>query len=97
MTDAAMSIEVAEHIPAQFEDKFVDNLVSSARDLVILSWAVPGQGGEGHVNGKTAEAVNQKMKERGWEKNERFTSQLQRNATLPWIRANVQVFTKNST
>ena len=27
-TDAAMSIEVAEHIPARFEDKFVNNLVS---------------------------------------------------------------------
>ena len=94
MTDAAMSFEVAEHIPAQFEDKFVDNLVSSARDLVILSWAVPGQGGEGHVNGKTAVAVNQKMKERGWEKNKGFTSKLQSSATLPWIRANVQVFIK---
>ena len=96
MTDAAMSIEVAEQIPAQFEDKFVDNLVGSARDLVILSWAVPGQGGEGHVNGKTAMAVNQKMKEHGWEKNEGFTSQLQSGATLPLIRANVQVFTKRS-
>ena len=96
MTDAAMSIEVAEHIPAQFEDNFMDNLVSSARDLVILSWAVPGQRGEGHVNGKTAVAVNQNMKERGWEKNEGFTSQLQSSATLPWIRANVQVYTKRS-
>ena len=96
MTDAAMSIEVAEQIPALFEDIFVDNLVSSARHLVILSWAVPGQGGEGHVNGKTAVAVNQKMKERGWEKNEGFTCQLQSSANLPWIRANVQVFTKRS-
>ena len=96
MTDAAMSIEVAEHIPAQFEDRFVENLVSSARDLVILSWARPEQGGAGHVNGKTAVAVNQKMKEHGWEKNEGFTSQLQSSATLPWIRRNVQVFTKIS-
>ena len=97
MTDAAMSIEVAEHIPAQFEDKFMNNLVGSARDLVILSWAVPGQGGEGQVNGKTAEAVSQKMKKHGWAKNEGFTLRLRANATLPWIRANVQVFTKNNT
>ena len=97
MTDAAMSIEVAEHIPAQFEDTFVDNLVSSARHLVILSWAVPGQMGKGHVNGKRKEQVNQKMKERGWEMNEGFTRQLQLSATtLPWIRKNVQVFTKRS-
>ena len=94
MTDAAMSIEVAEHIPAQFEDKFVKNLVGSARDLVILSWAVPGQVGEGHVNGKTGEAVRGVMKKHGWEKNEAFTHRLQIGSTLPWLKANVQVFRK---
>ena len=94
MTDAAMSIEVAEHIPAQFEDQFVNNLIGSARDLVILSWAVPGQGGEGHVNGKTGEAVRGVMKKHGWEKNEAFTHRLQIGSTLPWLKANVQVFRK---
>ena len=68
-TDAAMSIEVAEHIPAHLEEAFLTNLVNSARKLIILSWGTPGQGGQGHVNGQTAEAVEEKMKKRGWRKN----------------------------
>ena len=72
-TDVAMSIEVGEHIPAKFESAFMDNLVSSARKMVILTWAVPGQGGEGHVNGQTAEAIVQKMDQRGWKKEENLT------------------------
>ena len=94
MTDAAMSIEVAEHIPAQFEDTFLKNLVGSARKLIILSWGSPGQPGEGHVNGKTAEAVGQKMKERGWEKNDALTGQLKMGTTAAWIKNNVQVYCK---
>ena len=57
-----MSIEVGEHIPAELESKFLNNLVNSARRMVVLTWAVPGQGGEGHVNGQTAEAIVEKMK-----------------------------------
>ena len=94
MTDAAMSIEVAEHIPSRFEETFLKNLVGSARELVILSWGTPGQSGEGHVNGKTAESVEQKMKEHGWEKNEGFTGQLQMGAEAPWLKSNVQVYIK---
>ena len=45
VTDAAMSIEVAEHIPAEYEEDFLNNLVNSARHLVFLSWGVPGRVG----------------------------------------------------
>ena len=45
VTDAAMSIEVAEHIPAEYEEAFLNNLVNSARHLVFLSWGVPGRVG----------------------------------------------------
>jgi len=49
-----MSLEVGEHIPAEFEQAFLDNLIthSTGEDgsLIILSWGVPGQDGDGHVN-----------------------------------------------
>jgi len=32
-----MSLEVAEHIPPQYEDSFVENIVSAARNGVVLS------------------------------------------------------------
>lgn len=47
--DLAMSLEVAEHLPAGRAASFVHDLCAMA-PLVVFSAAVPGQGGEGHVN-----------------------------------------------
>ena len=94
VTDAAMSIEVAEHIPAEYEEAFIKNLVNSARNLIFLSWGVPGQGGEGHVNCKWGPDVVKIMKEKGWEKNEILTRLLRIGSDFKWIRKNVQVFNK---
>lgn len=47
--DLVQSLEVAEHIPANHADTFVENLVAHG-DLVLFSAAPPGQGGEFHVN-----------------------------------------------
>ena len=74
--------------------EYLNHLVGSARKVIILSWGHPGQAGEGHVNGRTKKAVEQKMKERGWKKNEIHTERLQLAATAPWIKSNVQVFDK---
>ena len=95
MTDAAMSIEVGEHIPAEFEQAFLDNLVSSARSLIFLSWGVPGQPGEGHVHGLLGEDVVKKMNQRGWERNDDLTTLLQNDSTFDWLKKNVQVYTKS--
>jgi hypothetical protein len=47
--DLAMSLEVAEHLPATSANPFVKKLCSSA-DIVLFSAAIPYQGGHGHVN-----------------------------------------------
>lgn len=47
--ELVQSLEVAEHISAEFADGFVDNLVRHG-DVVLFSAAVPNQGGEHHVN-----------------------------------------------
>lgn len=47
--DMAMSLEVAEHLPAESADSFVGNLCMSS-DIVLFSAAHPGQGGDGHIN-----------------------------------------------
>ena len=94
VTDAAMSIEVAEHIPEEYEEAFISNLVNSARHLIFLSWGVPGQVGEGHVNGQWGEDVVQKMKKRGWKRNDKYTNMLQKDASFDWLKKNVQVFNR---
>jgi hypothetical protein len=47
--DMAMSLEVAEHLPASAASTFVKTLTSLS-DRIIFSAAVPGQGGLHHVN-----------------------------------------------
>lgn len=47
--DLVQSLEVAEHIPAQFAHTLVKNLIAHS-DMVLFSAAPPGQGGEFHVN-----------------------------------------------
>ena len=43
--DWVMSLEVAEHIPADFQAVYVDNINRHAKEGIVLSWARPGQGG----------------------------------------------------
>ena len=47
--DLAISLEAAEHLPASYAVEFV-RLLTEASDYVLFSAAVPGQGGEHHVN-----------------------------------------------
>ena len=47
--DLAISLEVAEHLPAESASTFIDSLVKLS-DVVLFSAAVPFQGGTGHLN-----------------------------------------------
>ncbi len=47
--DLVLSLEVAEHLPADAADGFVASLVRHA-PAVLFSAAIPGQGGTDHVN-----------------------------------------------
>jgi SAM-dependent methyltransferase len=47
--DLVVSLEVAEHLPPERSDSFVESLCRHS-DAVLFSAAIPGQGGTGHVN-----------------------------------------------
>lgn len=47
--DLALSVEVAEHLPAEIGPAFVKQLTTAA-PAVLFSAAVPGQTGPGHIN-----------------------------------------------
>jgi hypothetical protein len=49
--------QVGEHIPAAAMDAFLGNLLRHARRGLVLSWAVPGQGGHFHINELPNQAV----------------------------------------
>lgn len=48
--DLVMSLEVAEHLDASVAAMFVKSLCDHATETILFSAAVPGQGGEHHVN-----------------------------------------------
>tara|TARA_B100001559_G_C16478754_1_gene612688 strand:+ start:99 stop:761 length:663 start_codon:yes stop_codon:yes gene_type:complete len=48
--DASISIEVAEHIPTEYSEMLVKNLVNSTNNIIIFTAATPDQGGTGHIN-----------------------------------------------
>lgn len=47
--DLVQCLEVAEHVPGDLSSTLVDNITRHGR-LVLFSAAVPGQGGEDHIN-----------------------------------------------
>jgi SAM-dependent methyltransferase len=47
--DLALCLEVAEHLPADAAPGLVQSLTALA-PVVVFSAAIPGQGGEGHIN-----------------------------------------------
>lgn len=61
-------LEVAEHIPAKYEDVFLKNVTSLVVEtgFLILSWAVEGQDGIGHVNCRSNEYVIEKLHDLGF-------------------------------
>jgi len=93
-----MSLEVAEHIDPAFENVFMNNITKHAT-RVIMSWAVPGQGGDGHINERPNHYVINRMKERGFLLDKKATDDFRTavvNSKLWWFKNTLMVFEKVS-
>jgi SAM-dependent methyltransferase len=64
--DLAICLEVAEHIPKENDDRFLNILISLA-PVVCFSAAIPGQGGAAHVNEQWPDYWGAKFTDRGFE------------------------------
>ena len=90
--DWVMSVEVAEHVPAQFEAIYLDNVVRHAIEGVILSWARIGQGGHSHINCRDFPYVKLQMESRGFYHDRKASEFFSNEAKTPWIKDNIQIF-----
>ncbi|KAH3750733.1 uncharacterized protein LOC127847594 [Dreissena polymorpha] len=90
--DWVMSLEVAEHIPQDYEAIFIDNIVRHAREGVVLSWAVPGQAGYSHINNRPFEYVKDLFHRLGFEHDPESSNMLKKAAKLEWLQANINVY-----
>jgi len=92
--DWVLSLEVGEHIPKKYEDIFIDNIVRHANNGIVLSWGIPGQAGDGHVNCQPNEYIISKIKNFNFEYNKAKSEELRKIANWWWYKNTIMVFDK---
>lgn len=81
--DLIISLEVAEHLPENCADNFVSSLVSHG-DVIIFSAAVPGQGGQYHINEQWPEYWQEKFKSHGFYYHDIIREKIWTNEKIDW-------------
>jgi SAM-dependent methyltransferase len=90
--DLVQCLEVAEHVTPSASNTLVDNLVRHGNH-VMFSAAVPGQGGEDHINEQTYGYWRDLFAARGYRLFDFLRPLLVNNeAVEPWYRYNILLF-----
>ena len=97
MYDWIISLEVAEHIPTEYETVYIDNLVRHSKEGIIMSWAVPGQTGLAHINNRPFPYVTELMQAHGFKHDNATSEMLKLKSSFQWLRENVNVFRRIKT
>jgi len=96
--DFLLCLEVCEHVPKQFENALLKNIDKhvNPRGTLVLSWALVGQSGFGHVNCQNNDYVISKFQSMGYTYNHTESLELRKNVSNAWwFRNTTLVFTKN--
>ena len=94
--ECVISLEVGEHIPKEKESIFIDNLTNHSSNYIIISWAIPGQGGTGHFNERENEYIINQFFERGFKQDSNIQNELRNSIIdLPWFKDTIMVFRKH--
>jgi SAM-dependent methyltransferase len=94
--DLVQSLEVAEHLPESAADQFVDNVVNHG-DLVLFSAAIPGQGGERHVNEQPLDYWRNKFLARQYDAFDFLRPLIKEDRRVSfWYRQNILLYAHSS-
>lgn len=93
---SVISLEVAEHLRPEDEPQYLATIDRYCERWLVLSWAVPGQPGHGHINCRPNAYVYDRMTALGFELAARETFVLRDAATLPWFGRTLMVFCRRS-
>ena len=93
-----LTLEVCEHVPKEFEAKLISNINKHLNPggTLVLSWAVVGQGGFGHVNCQNNDYVIRLFEGLGYTYDSNKSTTLRKASKLPWFPNTVLVFVKNT-
>lgn len=92
--EMVLCLEVGEHIEKKYEDAVLRNLARLTKKILVLSWAVPGQAVEGHVNCQTNAYIKGRLQSVGFSCSDQTEESLRRVAKLPWLKNTLMVFRK---
>jgi SAM-dependent methyltransferase len=92
--DLVVCLEVGEHIPQELESGFIENLNRFSEKDIVLSWAVPGQPGSGHVNCRHNGYVIERLGKIGFSHSRKRTEFLRQHSTLSYFKNTLMVFEK---
>jgi cyclopropane fatty-acyl-phospholipid synthase-like methyltransferase len=92
--DCVISLEVGEHIPKEYEKIFIQNITRHVGQLLILSWAIPGQVGNGHVNLRSNDYIISTINNYGFKHNDQLSQRLRKSSRLWWFKNTIMVFDK---
>lgn len=92
--DLAISLEVAEHLPPQCAESFVNSLTSLS-NIVLFSAAVPQQGGRNHFNEQWPEYWAKFFEDRGFCVLDLIRKRIWHDDNIPyWYRQNIFLYVK---
>lgn len=94
VADWVLCLEVGEHIPQEYESTFLQNIINHSRKGIVLSWGVPGQPGDGHINCRPNEYVISSIEKHGYVLDEETSLKLRQSSELWWFKNTILVFKK---
>ena len=90
--DLVQCLEVGEHLPRAASGTLVASLCTHG-DIVVFSAAVPGQGGENHINERPLEDWRALFAEHGYAAFDPFRRRLSEIPSIePWYRYNILLY-----
>ncbi|MNG06715.1 hypothetical protein D3C84_899730 [compost metagenome] len=92
--DLAISLEVAEHLPESAANIIVETLTNHS-DCILFSAAVPGQGGQYHINEQWPEYWHQKFKSKDYLAYDVLRNEFWNNEKIFWwYKQNIILYAK---
>ena len=93
--DLVQSLEVAEHLPAANAEQFVNTLTAHG-SYVLFSAAVPGQGGENHVNERPLGYWRAIFRDRGYVAVDYLRPLIVNDSAIArWYRCNIMLYVED--
>lgn len=93
----AICLEVAEHLPEEGADNIIDILTKHS-DIILFSAAIPGQGGQYHINEQWPDYWQEKFNKKGYLTYDILRDKFWNNKNVKWwYRQNMFIYSKSDT